>query len=346
MTGAAPPKGSVMAALLDSYRSDGDPAEALVALDWFLQHDQPELAAAALDRAYGLNPSDARVVAHRAQVLDQLERDDFGLRWRFIPAGTFLMGSRTGDPDERPVHPVRTEAFWMTDVPMSWDDYCRLMEWERPPAGSPTDEVLESWDRRDRFTWYENNKMRSYYCENAAEEEGDAAEYPRPPEAYRDKPMVAVRPAMVDMLSDKLTSADIVVRLPNEAEWERAARGGLIGKRYPWGDDPPTHERCDFDHFDDFRLLPSRALPPNGYGLFAMSGGVAEWTSDIYDALAYQQRHQGTPILAADEELELVARGGSWADAAGAVTVSHRTAHPHLMISPNVGFRLVLTSER
>jgi formylglycine-generating enzyme required for sulfatase activity len=78
-------------------------------------------------------------------------------------------------------------------------------------------------------------------------------------------------------------------------------------------------------------------LPANGYGLYGMCGGLAEWTADTYDALAYT----GAPS-AATQSPQRVLRGGAWTDCASAVTVSHRTARaPDRPPSPTIGLRLV-----
>lgn len=95
-------------AILRASSPDDDPASARVAADYFLEQGDDQRAAAALDRAYGLCPDDAALAATRAEVLDRLVRVEHDLVFRFVPAGSFLMGSTEGDPDERPVHPSRS----------------------------------------------------------------------------------------------------------------------------------------------------------------------------------------------------------------------------------------------
>ena len=135
---------------------------------------------------------------------------------------------------------------------------------------------------------------------------------------------------------------------PTEAEWEVAARGGLADARYAWGDEPPTIDRCDFNRFEQFSVIPPRPLPPNGYGLYGMCGGVWEWTADWYDAHYYADSPVEDPT-GPPEGKQKVVRGGSWTDCADVVTVSFRASYgsgswrdakwnPHL--TPNIGFRL------
>jgi sulfatase modifying factor 1 len=103
----------------------------------------------------------------------------------------------------------------------------------------------------------------------------------------------------------------------------------------------PNHHRCDFGRFAAFAILPMRTFPPNGYGLYAMNGGVWEWVQDWYDREAYQ-RSAGSDPQGPDEGQEKVLRGGSWSDCADVQTVSFRMSggikHGHC--SPNIGFRL------
>jgi hypothetical protein len=126
--------------------------------------------------------------------------------------------------------------------------------------------------------------------------------------------------------------------LPTETQWEKAARGGLIGCRYPWGNEPPTAVTCDSGRFEPFVIQPGRTFAPNGYGLYAMSGSVWEWTSDYYSP---RYNREGTGK-------DRVLRGGSWADPANVITVSFRmprddgprTPSSPTYIAPNIGFRL------
>jgi sulfatase modifying factor 1 len=86
----------------------------------------------------------------------------------------------------------------------------------------------------------------------------------------------------------------------------------------------------------DFALIDPRTLPPNGYGLYGMCGGVSELTSSRYDALEYANVPPST------DATHYVIRGGSFVDCADAVTVSHRMSRPRdARPSPTIGMRFV-----
>lgn len=338
--------------LLDNDDLRGDPAPLLQLARQLESEGATELLASALDRAYGWTPADPSLVAWRARVLDTLAVEVQGIRFRYVPAGPFMMGSEQGDPDERPARVMRTEAFWLSETPVSWADYCRAMGWLSPPAGHPQSltEISkdEQWDiamgRKVRLQYCEDETLTAYdwHCHDPSLHGHFSAPpraRPERPYTYSDKPMVAVSWKQALAFGKRLSQSDardIEITLPGEAEWEKGARGGLIGCLYPWGDEPPTSERCDFRRFESLSIRPMSQFAPNGYGLRAVSGTVWEWTADGYDALAYAG---GAPHP--DELLEKVVRGGSWADCAEAVTVSFRASRrPEISFTPNIGFRL------
>ncbi len=324
-----------------------------------------EAAATAADRAYGLSPDDPALAAHRAGLLDMLAVQQHGLTFRYIPGGCYLMGSAHGDPDERPEHVVRLRPFRLSETAVSWSAFCLLSGWSPPPDGWPPEQGPPRSGGFDRAAFHlsEANKIRLQYCEDGTTQATDwhahtgrapglfgvpRREDPRRPERYDRKPMVAVSWQEAEVLTQRLSGSGVRYRLPTEAEWEAAARGGFIGQRYPWGDAPPTAGLCDFGRFDDFSIRPMRRLPCNGYGLYGMSGGVWEWTADWYDALYYQDSPRDDP-RGPDEGRERVLRGGSWADCAEVVTVSFRMSRESTPWwtgqwgkneAPNIGFRL------
>jgi formylglycine-generating enzyme required for sulfatase activity len=365
--------------IVEQFEPEGDPWQLFQIAQELEQAGHPDGAASVYDRAFGIDPSLARIREARAQLLDRLAVVEHGLCFRYVPAGPFLMGSRDGDPDEQPLHPVWLDPFWLAQTPISWADHCRLMGWLAPPNGMPPeDEENESEgtdaDGLELGRWlYERNKILLQYCEDhtlsavdwhshSPPEGNEAAANPyRPPRSdptapwtYEAKPMVSVSWHEALDLAGRLTTSTVRYNLPSEAQWEKGARGGLIGARYPWGDEPPTQERCDFGHYAEAVIRPSKSLPPNAYGLYAMSGGVWEWTSDWYDCDRYREAADHEPMGPA-RGTERVLRGGSWADCAEAVTVSFRTSHPveersrrrrpwHMMC-PMFGYRLCRKAE-
>ena len=126
-------------------------------------------------------------------------------------------------------------------------------------------------------------------------------------------------------------------RLPTEAEWECAARGGVAGRMYVGGDELDPSQ-VNFTRSGQRGPVPVGSYAPNGYGLHDMAGNVQEWVADRYAADYYRASPAVNPPGPETGRLGVI-RGGGWYTGPGCMGVGYRIALPANWVDLNVGFR-------
>ena len=129
-------------------------------------------------------------------------------------------------------------------------------------------------------------------------------------------------------------------RLPTEAEWEYAARGGHLDFKFPWGNDVDSTKM----NFKSDGSRPMGSYPPNGYGLYEMTGNIWEWVGDYYNEDYYDTIPQVNPTGPEAGRFRTI-RGGSWHSGPGCVNVYHRNGLPSHWVDFAVGFRCARDTE-
>ncbi|HKV41197.1 MAG TPA: SUMF1/EgtB/PvdO family nonheme iron enzyme [Blastocatellia bacterium] len=218
-----------------------------------------------------------------------------------IPEGWFMMGSASGPENEQPVHSVWVDRFLIGCYTITNAQFQRFVsDTSRPgPAGWNDPAFSHPLQPVTSVSWFDARA----YC---------------------------------DWLS---ALAGGVYRLPTEAEWERAARGGLPGKLHTWGDEPPESQP---HYFELWRSGPEQVgvRPPNGFGLFDMSENVHEWCSDWYDPDYYGVSPDRNPTGPSSGSRRS-SRGGSWRHQIKITRVAARSSIPPDFRYADYGFRTV-----
>jgi len=247
-----------------------------------------------------------------------------------IPGGDFLMGAADGEADERPVHRVYVSEFFIGRFPVTNDEYARFVRATGHPAPAVRGLPLIAAGGRDGVF----REFAAPYVWNDGE----------PPQGCGNHPVVLVRHddalAYCVWLSNELGRE---FRLPSEAEWERAARGGVDGTRFPWGDDlDPSRGNylADPETKRQRGTRPTGTYPPNPYGLCDVIGNVWEWVGDWYGAEYYGQGEARDPQGPANGSLRIV-RGASWVtDDVTMMRCAYRHKVPPDTYAYSIGFRI------
>jgi len=217
-----------------------------------------------------------------------------------IPAGWFWMGSESGQENERPVHRVWVDAFYLAACQVTNAEYSGFLrtaasplppQWNDPNFNHPAQPVVA-------VSWFQ------------------AVDYCNWLSALQGKKF----------------------RLPSEAEWERAARGGVEGRLFPWGDDPPESLP---DYATRWKVGPEPVgrHAPNGFGLYDICQNVHEWCSDWYAADYYGVSPERNP-QGPETGIRRASRGGSWRHHVKVSRCAARSSIPPELQYADYGFRL------
>ena len=273
-----------------------------------------------------------------------------------IPAGEFRMGSNSGNSNEKPEHSVYVDAFYMDAYEVTNAEYAEFLN----AKGKHTEyvEFLNAKGRHivESIPWLdipEDADERSLYKRAGCHIEYVSRVY-RARGGYENHPVVRV-----SWYGAMAYSAWKGKRLPTEAEWEKAARGGLAGMKYPWGNSRHSSRANYNNHVKDTTAVGKYAA--NGYGLYDMCGNVWEWCLDEYNWRFYAISPSQNPLSGANSTQWLldnytgfriyrrVVRGGVWnwyRPAATFVRVADRSYAAAVSLYYrfyNIGFRCART---
>jgi formylglycine-generating enzyme required for sulfatase activity len=272
-----------------------------------------------------------------------------------IPQGAFTMGDSLDGDSNAPTRTVTLDAFYMGKYEVTKAEWDEVRTWGL--SNGYTDLAAGSGKASNHpvhsITWY----MMVKWCNARSQKEGLTPAY-----YTNDAQTTIYKTGSVNVTNAQVKWSASGYRLPTEAEWEKAARGGLSGKRFPWGD-TISHSQANYYASSSYSYdssgsvnnyhptyatgstpytSPVGAFAANGYGLFDMAGNVYEWCWDWYGTYAAgsQTNPRGTT-----SGTDRVFRGGSWDTSAGISRVASRYYYfPAYTLNSFFGFRVLRSS--
>jgi formylglycine-generating enzyme required for sulfatase activity len=251
----------------------------------------------------------------------------------YIPAGSFQMGDNLdGDQTAQPVHNVQVAAFFMDQYEVRGDLWLTVKEWGNANGYSIGNGGYNGLTHpAHTMSWYDAVK----WCNARSEREGLTPVY------YTDHTRTTIYKTGSLNISNVCVRWDADgYRLPTEAEWEKAARGGVQGRRYPWGD-AITCSDANYQYSCVGSTSPVGSYPANGYGLYDMAGNVWEWCWDWYSSTYYaldEALNNPRGPITGDSRL---LRGGAWVNYASVARVAFRYNYSPGVAYVYLGFRCV-----
>jgi formylglycine-generating enzyme len=263
-----------------------------------------------------------------------------------IPAGTFSMGNKAGEPDERPVHKVVLAKFRIGKFEVTYKEFAQFVT----ATNYKTDAEKIGYSHIYTYEWTRGNNV-SWRCD----EDGHIR-----PETDARKPVIHVSWNDADAYCRWLSKeTGKHYRLPTEAEWEYAAGNGEKHNLYSWGDNAPNDKGNLADKLaggitTDYAICSSKfetnkngcfysenvgSYKPNEFGLYDMCGNVWEWCADWYKADYYRHGEVNSPRGPKAGENRVI-RGASWVYYPEKGTTTYRSGGNPTLTNYNLGFRV------
>ena len=246
--------------------------------------------------------------------LNDYEKESYSIQMIRVDGGTFVMGNKEGDKDEKPEHKVRLDAFFISAHEITNGQYCKFLN-ETEHHLNKIDEWIDLHDLDSRIKY----NRKGYY----------------PEPGYTNHPVIEVT-----WYGAKAFCEWSGGRLPTEAEWEFAARGGLKSENYKYSgsDIPGKVAWYDQNSLGTTHIVGTKS--PNELRIYDMSGNVWEWCFDYYSSDYYNISKMDNP-QGAEWGTGKVVRGGSWGYNQYYLRTTYRKLNSPDAGNFNLGFRLV-----